>query len=228
MNSVEDDDFSHWDSLADELGLEHKPAPPKPPASVKPTPIPEPLPAVEVKRRIVEPDVEPEAEAEPIPQVHEESLEPLSEDGDIPETADTVLDDEDLVDSGSAEAETAEERDGKEEGKGRRRRRRRRKKKGGGETTAATSPAETEVAGVLPVPTAKPVVVTNIAESAIEESGVELLDDAPEELLDEGDDKTELTTAMDEELTEETAQPTQEWKVVSWNELVGSLYRPER
>jgi hypothetical protein len=33
---------------------------------------------------------------------------------------------------------------------------------------------------------------------------------------------------MDEELTEENAQPAVEWKVVSWTDLVGSLYRPER
>ena len=222
MNPAEDDDFSHWDSLADELGLDSKPAQPahpKPIETVKPTPSARPVSPAEVKQPTVQPKPTPEPEVESPP--------PVAEEADALESADTVLDEEASGESEGGEAETAEEG----EGKGRRRRRRRRKKKGGGETPAAGGPTQGEDASAVPPPLNKPAPTSKAVPAVppvVETSRVELLDDAPEELEDEGDNKAEMTSAMDEELTEETARPNPEWKVVSWTELVGSLYRPER
>jgi hypothetical protein len=208
-----DENDNGWDALADDLGLQ--PSEPAPKAE-KPAPSPRSAarPAGGREHREPRPEIEQDADdfgsgvtAEP------EQRSALYDPGPgaMMEDADDLVADEaaEPIDDGAEGDEpldTAEEGPPQEGGK-RRRRRRRRKKKGGAPDEA---PAEGE-------PVAE-------AADGQESEGVEE-GEAPAPF--EGDDDEEVPhSAVEEEMEAEAAQPRPEWHVMTWNELVSKLHRP--
>lgn len=209
MTTENDELDSSWDSLADELGVD---ATAKPAADPIPPPAPRhhhPAPAHRA------PKPEPEAFEE------DDFGGGLEEAPKAEEFAEDLDGEEGGEEEGSGE-ETAEGVSEEGEGKKKRRRRRRRRKKGGANPAeGAAAPADVESAegdsGEYQA----------VGEAAAEEETVEE-GDAPAEMGDssEDDDDRENLSAVDEEMNTAGNGPRQEWKVMSWNELVGKLHRP--
>ena len=226
MHGTEED--SGWDSLAIDLGLEPAPAPkPAPPAPQPVEKLPEPpAPKFEpvVREEVFEVVPAHVTEIE-MKVIAVDDLEEPSDFGQgVGEDVADVLDDEAPEGSEAAAAEGP----GEGEGKGRRRRRRRRRKKGGAEV------ATTENAAVAESDDAEEATVLAFPSNDRDDEDAE---EAPDEIVaesvsefDESEDEVEeivpdvgLAAPIEEELTE----PLPEWKVTSWTELIGTLYRPQ-
>jgi len=209
-----DDNENGWDSLAEDLGLqptEPAPKPEKPAPSTPPRSAPRP-------HRDPRPEVEQEADdfgsgvtAEPTarPALYDPGPGALMEDADdlIADEAAEPIDD---GAEGDEPHEAVEEGEQQEGGKRRRRRRRRRKKGGGPEETVAENEPTAEAAE---------------ADEDDEDSGVEE-GEAPAPLEGDDDDEEAPHSAVEEEMEAEAAQPRPEWHVMTWNELVSKLHRP--
>jgi hypothetical protein len=227
---------SEWDDLAAELGLEpaqHA----APPARKQPPPEEEPVRAAQP------PHPEPEDEADDFPRISggltsdvapavviedpasgyavvvsiDEHLPSGSdEDDEILEAPDEVAFDEGGGDEGTEPAA-----EGTQERTGRRRRRRRRKKsRDESGLVAEGAPSEVGAGGEL----------DEAAEDIGDEDETPGLDEAAEAPgpVEVAEDKPAVPAAIEEELDAEAAEPQPQWNVVSWTDLVATLYRPER
>ena len=212
MTTENDDLDSSWDNLADELGVDATAA--KPAETVQPP----------VTKHHHQPPVK--HAPKPEPEVFEENdfgggLEEAPKDEEFSDDSDGADADAEGADGeeGSGE-ETSEGTSEEGEGKKKRRRRRRRRKKGGANPEAAAATPETvdDDSGEFQA-------VDGTA--AVEEEEEETVEEgeAPGEMSDE-DDENENLSAVDEEMNTASTGPRQEWKVMSWNELVGKLHRP--
>jgi len=225
---------SEWDDLAAELGLEPAKAetPPLPskqppaeegPVRVEELPEPEPEDQVEGFPRItggLTSDVAPAVVIEDpasgyavVVSIDEHSPSQPDENDEILEAPDEVAFD-DGGEEGTEPAEGTPERTG-------RRRRRRRRKKSRDDGTPPAEEAMNEAIG-----------------AELDESAEDLMDDedtagASEAFeaagpVEVAEDKPAVPAAIEEELEAEVAEPQPQWNVVSWTDLVATLYRPER
>jgi hypothetical protein len=223
--STEEND-NGWDSLAEDLGLQRTEPAPKPEKPAPSTPSRSAPRSAQVQsHRDPRPEVEQDAEdfgsgvtADPTPRpaLYDPGPGALMEDADdlIAEEAAEPIDD---GAEGDEPHEPVDEGLPQEEGGKRRRRRRRRRKKGGSADEAAPGGETTggETTGGETI---------GEATEDDEASGVEE-GEAPAPF--EGDDDEEAPhSAMDEEMEAEAAQPRPEWHVMTWNELVSKLHRP--
>jgi hypothetical protein len=227
---------SEWDDLAAELGLEPAKAKTPPPPSKQPPAEEGPVRAEELP----EPEPEPEDQVEGFPRITgglTSDVAPavviedpasgyavvVSIDENVPsppDESDEILDAPDEVAFDDGGEEGAETPEGTPERTGRRRRRRRRKKSRDDGTPAAEG------------------VMSEMNGGDLDESAEELMDDddesggldAPEGAgpVEVAEDKPAVPAAIEEELEAEVAEPQPQWNVVSWTDLVATLYRPER
>jgi hypothetical protein len=223
---------SEWDDLAAELGLEPaqrpaaSPTPKQPPAEEEPVRAaqpraPEPEDEIEDFPRItggLTSDVAPAVVIEDpasgyavVVSIDEHLPSQSDEDDEILEAPDEVA-----FDEGGADEGTEPAAEGTQERTGRRRRRRRRKKS----RDESGLIAEGATGGEL----------DESAEDLGDEDEAPGSDEAaeapgPEEVAD---DKPAVPAAIEEELEADVAEPQPQWNVVSWTELVATLYRPER
>lgn len=217
MTTENDDLDTSWDTLADELGVDSlaptaQPALPSVsqhseiPAKAVHKPQPEPEPFYEESDFGGGLDEEPlsASTVEPAPQEEEFAEESDADDFGSEEGAE-----------GSAEEGVSEEGEGK---KKRRRRRRRRKKGGGGTNPESATAAESSEPESGEFQAAVSPTISE-EEETVEEG------EAPGELSDDEGDHENLS-AVDEEMSTVSNEPRQEWKVMSWNELIGKLHRP--
>lgn len=210
-----DDQLDHWQALQRELGLTpaEPAAAPKPPLPV-PTPAPvAPLPRVQATVVATPPPIVESAPAEPV----EADLGRIDTALVLTQEVTAEMLEESLGDA--PEAGTDDEEDAGTPGDKRPRRRRRRRRRGGREDareTESPAPAVEIVASMpaAPEPMPVPVLVTAVEEPADEE--------APEEVEDAPADPVVDT----EEAVE--PEPYADWNVPSWQELIASLYRPDR
>jgi hypothetical protein len=225
---------SQWDDLAAELGLE--PAPPEapPPASKHPPLEEESVRAEEPPQPELEDDVEefprittgltsdvapavviedPASGYAVVVSIDDRAPSQPDESDEILEAPDEVAFD-DGGEEGAEGAEGAPERTG-------RRRRRRRRKKSRDDSTPAAEGVMSEATG------------TELDESADdlgdEDEGPDSDEAAdapgPQEVTE---DKPAVPAAIEEELEADVAESQPQWNVVSWTDLVATLYRPER
>ncbi|HEX3147506.1 MAG TPA: hypothetical protein VHR66_05445 [Gemmataceae bacterium] len=203
-----DDNDNGWDSLAEDLGIEAKPAANAEKHSAPPpAPRPPARPVVARPQLVAEP--EPEADdfgtgvVEELPThaaLYDPGPESIADETEgVDDGMNDVLDD-DL--EGDESLEAGDEASPQEGGK-RRRRRRRRKKKDGPEDAAPAPVADVED-----------------DDSVVEEG------EAPAPLDEDDDDEEAAPSAMDEEMEAEAAGPRPEWHVMTWLELVAKLHRP--
>ena len=212
-----DENENGWESLAEDLGLQPTEPAPKAEKAAPSPPRSSGRSAPARPHRDPRPEVEQEADdfgsgvtADPKPRA------PLYDPGPgaLMEDADDLIAEEaaEPIDDGAAGDEPVEVVDegAAQDGGKRRRRRRRRKKKGGGPDDAAT-------------PGGEPAGETDDDD---EPAGVEE-GEAPAPLdEDEDEDDEAPPSAVDEEMDAEAAQPRPEWHVMTWNELVAKLHRP--
>jgi len=225
---------SEWDDLASELGLEPAKAETPPLASKQPSAEEEPLRAEEPT------EPEPEDQVEEFPRITRgvtSDVAPavviedpasgyavvVSIDENAPSSPDEndeILEAPDEVAFDDGGEEGAEQAEGTPERTGRKRRRRRRKKSRDNGTPAAEE-AMSEASG-----------------AELDESAEDLMDDedtagASEAFeaagpVEVAEDKPAVPAAIEEELEADVAEPQPQWNVVSWTDLVATLYRPER
>ena len=197
---------SGWDTLAEEFGLEEQ-APktaPAPKAEAGPKPL---------KKTAAKPAVEFDEgddtfgagiDESPAPRASAALFDPGPDhiEHDLEEADDTIGEAAEELPDPEDEGEVGEAGEGSEAteegGQKKKRRRRRRRKKGGSSSD--------------------PAVEGKKADEAEEVEEGEVAADV------DSDEEEEPTSALDEELIEEGPRP--EWKVMTWNELVGKLYRP--
>jgi hypothetical protein len=221
-----------WDDLAKDFGLDDTATAPSPAAEA----------SAEPRTRDAKPFYQGRPKVKPV-----HNPEPVAEDGDFgteigdaPEPMfdpgpDEVVDAETGSDDFGDEPETeggepaSEGGEPGQEGKKKRRRRRRKKKKGPGDgTEAVASPEGKGVAEGSPDGDEGEPVAAAAARNDDEDDEDDATSDAPQ-AIDEGDDDDDdgpMASAVDEEMDYAASLPKQEWKVVTWNELVSKLYRP--
>lgn len=204
MNEIDEQErLARWRELQIELGLAvDEPAAPAAsvvPAPPVPPPPPPPVPVPPPAARVV--NVEPE----PLPF----ELPPESEL--IPETSDSGDGTENQVEVGEAPEELTDT-DGPPDGDKKRRRRRRRRRKGGPEAAPTAAPGLASPA---------------IADAATPETLAPPSDDTD---LSEGDEYLDDGEAADDDDDDDDIEPISFSDIVvpSWQELIASLYRPER
>lgn len=178
MPTENDDLDNSWDNLADDLGIDEKPA-------------------------------------APVPEVTDSH-----DDAD----ADDEFDGDDTGDAGDTEETTAPGHAEEGEGKKKRRRRRRRRKKGGAPAEGAAPVGEVATEPVANGDSGEFAAIADAEDDQIVEEG-----EAPDEINQNGDEDDEndvIHSAVDEEMTQAGKDQRQEWKVMSWADLIGKLYRP--
>lgn len=195
-----DDQFDHWKALQRELGL----------SPAEPAPASRPIPRAEAPPPIAEPpEREPISAAEVgVPPPPDEAFpEPIDAGEPIVEEATTDMIEESLGEPAPG-SQDEEEADRTGDKRRRRRRRRGRGKGKGREGEGEIAAAEPEAGPTEPVP----------ATAAPEEPIVE---EAPEEVEESAEPVAEIEEPVEPE-------PYADWNVPSWQELIGSLYRPDR
>ena len=220
MNGPADknDDFSDWDSLATELGIDSaapaKPALVAPPAAKHvppPTPVPPPPPVKKAEVVVERPAV---FIPEPMPKIASDDT--FGADLDDEKSGDdTVMEDGPEVSEDDQPTGDGTVGEAGKEGDVRKRRRRRRRKKGPGESAPVGS-EEADGTEIEP------------PEVMAEESPAEIVGEAAAELDDEFDgDERAAPATLDAELEDNSTEPLPEWKVMAWTDLLATLYRPQ-
>jgi ribonuclease E len=246
-----DDLDQHWRTIAEQLGLEPEPSAASPPCTEEHAHSPRPREALVRQRPVAEPSGRERRDRPLSDEPEEASADSLA----LSETAvsvtrpivEAVKPDETPDATGSVESAPADE----EAPRGGRSRRRRRRRSKSGKETAADAPGEEDASGAPPRGTRRREDSTADSDRGEVARGQESEEDAPRGRSrrrgqrkrgsaasaaegrpeSEQDAPPKAPAKEDAPVAEELADEDEDlskWEVPSWQELIASLYRPER